>query len=674
MRLQIEESLVTPESQKLEKITNQEFILNIFSNIPEGAFAAICSKPGNPEIGRWTAHKFTQKTAPLAEKNNNYINCSSFYPTDDNSFNVLKERFAVCHFLMLDDIGTKISLEKFNQFKFSWLIETSPGNYQAGIIFEIPVDKLQAEVLLKTLIKAGLCDPGASGPASRWARLPKGINGKLKYRDNSNNPFRCKLVEYNPEIRYSPEQILNSFDLSLSFSDLKNSAFTQPQDINDNNFQNLEKIVKLLELLDPDLPYPDWLNILMAVFHESNGSNEGFQIVDTWSRKGEKYKSSLELREKWNSFKPDIVNPITIATICNMVKNNKRESKIANSLDKFTLLGKTEQIEKNVVSEKPILGQIALQGQLTVLYSAPNTGKTLITISLLIDAIFQNKIAPSKVYYLNVDDNSAGLVQKLHIAEEYKFNIIAEGYEDFNANHFLMYINEITKNDQAKGVIIILDTLKKFVNLMDKTQSSNFSKIIRKFALKGGTLIALAHTNKNPGRDGKPVYGGTSDIIDDFDCAYTIAAVPSQADSDVKVVEFENIKRRGNVIQSVGYSYLNKSEISYSELLGSVQLIDDSQLIPLKQASDQLSNRQKIDTVIACINEGSNTKMKLAQAVSSRAGISRAIAIQLIEKYTGTDPAIHKWSFSVRERGAKVFTILKNPIQNPCDDDSLGEY
>ncbi|MDD5176314.1 MAG: hypothetical protein PHQ05_07845 [Sterolibacterium sp.] len=34
-------------------------------------------------------------------------------------------------------------------------------------------------------------------------------------------------------------------------------------------------------------------------------------------------------------------------------------------------------------------------------------------------------------------------------------------------------------------------------------------------------MIALAHTNKNLGCDGKLIYGGVSDIVNDVDCAYT---------------------------------------------------------------------------------------------------------------------------------------------------------
>ena len=452
----------------------------------------------------------------------------------------------------------------------------------------------------------------------------------------------------------------------------------------------LARLRALVESIDPDCGYQDWVNVLMAVFHESKGSEEGFEIANSWSSKGKKYKGIEDLRRKWNSFRLDVNNPITIATLKKMIADSGKdwmeicwsagpqfedlgkETEIIspdgqladsncaydNPLKKFSLLGKSSEIEKNVVAEVSILGQLALQGQLTVFYAAPNTGKTLITLSLLIDAIQQERVDSSKIYYLNVDDSSAGLIEKLRISEEYKFHILADGYEDFNGNEFLKYVIEMTENDQAHGVIIVLDTLKKFVNLMDKTQSSNFSRIIRKFALKGGTLIALAHTNKKLGSDGKPIYGGTSDIIDDFDCAYTIAPVKSQADSGIKIVEFENIKRRGNVIQNVGYNYCIKPDISYSQLLASVQQIDDAQLLPLKQAAGIQSDAEIIFVVIACINEGINTKMKLASAVSQRTGISRQSAINIIEKYTGTDPTLHRWCFSVHERGAKVFSVL----------------
>lgn len=340
-----------------------------------------------------------------------------------------------------------------------------------------------------------------------------------------------------------------------------------------------------------------------------------------------------------------------------------------NPLDRYSLLGHLAELEKNTIEQTPALGNLALRGQSTVMFSSPNGGKSLITIYLIKQGITNGTIEPSKVYYLNMDDTGQGLLEKCRIAEEYGFNMLAEGHKGFKASLFIDIINHMIENDICSGVIIILDTLKKFVDVMSKDKASRFSKIIRVFILKGGTLISLAHTNKKPDSNGKPVYGGTSDILDDCDCAYTLAKVNTDKESAQKVVEFENIKRRGNVAQTAAYTYSLESNIDYNQLLLSVAALDTNQLKPLKQAEAIKADAELINIVKICLLEGVNTKMRLADAVALEAGISKRSALAVIEKYTGEDPAIHQWTFVVRERGAKVFEILKGAKHLPLNSD-----
>ncbi len=449
----------------------------------------------------------------------------------------------------------------------------------------------------------------------------------------------------------------------------------------------------LVSMLDPDCGYEDWLHVGMAVFHESGGSDEGLALFDSWSQRGSKYAGTNDIETKWRSFKSSTSNPITIATLKMMVTQAGHdwlevcaaaepafeacEGKViatdiaviqqdtfntsANPLDKFSLRGMSQEIEAQVVEQVPVLGQLALKGQATALYAAPNTGKTLITLALLHNGITAGLIVPSKLYYLNVDDTANGIATKLRNADEFQYHMLSEGYRDFQVGALLGIMNEITEADQARDVIIVLDTLKKFTDLMDKTKASQFTKVARRFVLKGGTLIALAHTNKHPGRNGKPVYGGVSDILNDFDCAYTIDTVESGTDGGDKVVKFENIKRRGNVAMTAAYSYTTARNVSYDELLASVRLVDDTELAPLIQAAQVKSDAELIAIVSTCIGAGINTKMKLADEVSKRAGVSKRVAFQTIERYTGTDPAKHRWAFSLKERGAKVFELLDTP-------------
>lgn len=150
------------------QISNEEFINAIFPNLPKGASPAVCSKQGDPQIGGWPAKPSRSAIEELSSDLNNYFGCSSFFQAEDGSFNVKKENTAACQFFLLDDLDKNALSELSARFTLSWAIETSPGNFQAGIILGKPItDSAEAKRLHDAIIKAGFCDPGASGPASR---------------------------------------------------------------------------------------------------------------------------------------------------------------------------------------------------------------------------------------------------------------------------------------------------------------------------------------------------------------------------------------------------------------------------------------------------------------------------------------------------------------------------
>lgn len=472
----------------------------------------------------------------------------------------------------------------------------------------------------------------------------------------------------------------------------------------------LPKLAAMLIHIDPDGGYEDWLHVLMAIHRETGGSEAGFELADAWCSRGKKYCGTAEIRVKWRSFQPDRNSTFNLGTLINMVKalgidwqaacaeavdpfetcdteiqhhgqltdttvtvqaeanQTPTMENIAtcNRLDRYSLRGRSEELEKCSVDEVLLLGHVALMGQVTVFFAAPNTGKTMITLSMIIDSVKAKRVDPSKIFYCNMDDSSTGVLAKNRIAEEFNFHMLAEGQRDFSAKAFASILREMIEKDQARGVVIILDTLKKFVDLMDKTQTSAFTNVLRPFVMKGGTVIALAHTNKHLGKDGKPVYGGVSDILSDIDCAYTIAPVSDE--NGIKVVEFVNIKRRGGVVDNAAYSYCFGNGIPYVEMLLSVQSVDPEALEPLRQAEAIKSDAEVIAAVTACIGSGVCSKMLLADATAKRAGISKRAAIQVIEKYTGEDPTSHRWTFAVRNRGAKVYSILNATPPAPVPD------
>jgi hypothetical protein len=206
-----------PPLSAASQVTNAEFIAAIFPKLPVGAHAAICSKADDPTTGGWGAKRADQIAGSLSAANNNYVNCSSFMLDDNDAIHARKDNFSACHFLMQDDIGTTIPLDRFDGFEFSYLLETSPGNYQGGIILAEPITNGdEANRLLDAVIAAGLCDAGATGAQTRWARLPVGINGKAKYANEAGVPFQCRLLEWNPERVYTEQEIIDALKLDLA--------------------------------------------------------------------------------------------------------------------------------------------------------------------------------------------------------------------------------------------------------------------------------------------------------------------------------------------------------------------------------------------------------------------------------------------------------------------------
>jgi hypothetical protein len=161
-------------------VTNREFLAAVFAQVPEGASTAVCVKSGDPAEGGWPARGRIVNVDELCTgKRNNYFNCSTFYPGEDGGFKTRKDRFAACHVVLLDDLGTKVLLERLGAFELSWLIETSPGNYQGGIILAVPIASVAAATRLSdAVINAGLCDKGLlartlAGPACQSASTAK---------------------------------------------------------------------------------------------------------------------------------------------------------------------------------------------------------------------------------------------------------------------------------------------------------------------------------------------------------------------------------------------------------------------------------------------------------------------------------------------------------------------
>lgn len=205
----------TDKTGETDLFSNSEFLQSVFGVELAGAYPLLVSFNGNPDkvpgkkwFGRpwqWT----TEAPSSLLVNSNNYFSLAIFNPDDAGQYRRLKTRFKALYAVMLDDIGTKVAMDRLTLTP-SWILETSSGNHQAGYLLREPLmDGLTADRLMNAIVTAGLCDPGANGPRARLARLPVAVNGKY------DPPFRCHMVEWSPELRYSVEELIDGLQLEM---------------------------------------------------------------------------------------------------------------------------------------------------------------------------------------------------------------------------------------------------------------------------------------------------------------------------------------------------------------------------------------------------------------------------------------------------------------------------
>ncbi len=193
-------------------VGNDEFLRTLFDDLTVDVALVITSFVGSPASvspAAWKSRRWRDGDNALPAEANNYFSLATFRPDEAGEYRRRKAQFVALHVVMLDDIGGKVPMERLT-LPPTWLLETSPGNHQAGYLLTKPLtDGLLADRLMNAIVAAGLCDPGANGPRARLARLPVAVNGKHA------PPFVCRMLTWAPDLRYSVEALVAGLQLEM---------------------------------------------------------------------------------------------------------------------------------------------------------------------------------------------------------------------------------------------------------------------------------------------------------------------------------------------------------------------------------------------------------------------------------------------------------------------------
>jgi len=375
-------------------------------------------------------------------------------------------------------------------------------------------------------------------------------------------------------------------------------------------------------------------------------------------------KSAIQSAEK-SRFKSTRQPPTPYSTVTqkeSVQPSITPQNKTFVSLNQFSLNGKAKEMKEKMLNDVFVLGNVALLGQITAFFASHGTGKTLLTLKMLIDSITAGTIKGEDVFYLNCDDNQRGIITKLELAEKHGFQMLADNHQGFKSSMMSEILQSVITSDSAHDKIIILDTLKKFTDLMNKRDSSEFMKTLRSFVSHGGTAIVLAHVNKNRQDNGKLSYAGTTDVADDSDCYYVIDVVDDGKESSTKTVIFENRKGRGDVADLASYSFLASSEVDYLTKLNSVKTIGKEESAKQKLYKDRMAGLERFEdlhpVIRSIIASGVHTKGEIIKRARDETGESRGKVEQCLKYCTGKpNTPCNYWQKQQGDKNAQMYYL-----------------
>lgn len=339
------------------------------------------------------------------------------------------------------------------------------------------------------------------------------------------------------------------------------------------------------------------------------------------------------------------------------------EKRYIDKLDELATNHRVDELRRLARDATFIAGRMALAGQITVFFASPNTGKTLLLLNLVSEAI-ANGTAGRYVCHFNLDDSYEGLIQKADLGNRHGFKVFGPAELPSPRDNFEEIVMAFAKEDSARETVLILDTLKKFVDVMDKKDSTAFMNICRVFTQAGGSIIALAHTNKHKGEDNASIPAGTSDINDDCDSAYILDLIderPVEGGMSC-TVECRQGKNRGPTVMSSMYRYTRYDDADYERMFHSVKLLEGTEADALRE---QTARQYELDLDAALIaditallaSSGDLSRKDIVHALHSCGPHPRRQLDACLKRWSCPSEDGGLWTVSRGERGATIYSI-----------------
>ena len=335
---------------------------------------------------------------------------------------------------------------------------------------------------------------------------------------------------------------------------------------------------------------------------------------------------------------------------------------------KYSIIPYLKDMRSSIKATKYAISEVAVIGKHTLMVAQASVGKSLITLKGICEQINTGEILGKNVIYMTGDAGFEDIVEKSELIHNYGINqVYVDGFCKFNIRkNFYNIMTKLIKDENASGVILIVDVLRNVANPMDKIDMQNYNESVNKFLLAGGTVITCVHANKHLDGDGKPIIEGVSDVRDGCDCTFLLTKT---VDSGNAYITLSRDKAKCVVSKKVRYMYPENPQ-SYQELFNQAKYVSeqeaekiDQQIAARKAAVKQSNQKQQdqkyidkaIEIILESEKDNSNTRTNIRNRLSDETDLSQKKAEAILDTYTGD-------SWECNETGknnAKTYSVAK---------------
>lgn len=224
------------------------------------------------------------------------------------------------------------------------------------------------------------------------------------------------------------------------------------------------------------------------------------------------------VREARQRAPPDVYHPIAHARDLSPVKSG-------GAIDVDALFANcriTEDFVKDLEDTHFVWKHIVAAAHLCVLAAPGGSGKSVIARRSAGDMSRDGL----KVLYFMEDAGATDFKHLQRHASEHGYTLLNSTAGNKSPDDIFRMIRALsTSTSRLEGYVLILDTMKKFLDVMGKAGAREFFKVLRAITTLGGTVLLLGHTNKHKDLEGKLIFEGVGDIRNDIDELFYIDAV-----------------------------------------------------------------------------------------------------------------------------------------------------